>query len=72
MINEKEGKEMKPTFKFNTYGVKSSCDQYRNIGGVHYANWTADTGIFEEEKGKAKKAGLKYKIIKGELYLEVK
>ncbi len=63
---------MKPVFKFNAYGVKSSCDQYRNIGGVHYANWTADTGRFEVEKKKAKEAGLKYRIIQGELYLEVK
>ena len=62
----------KPTFKYNNNGVKSSCDQYRNIKGVHYICWTSDPSVFEEEKKWAKERGLKTKIIKGELYVEKK
>lgn len=63
---------MKPSFKFNNNGVKDSIDQYRNINGVHYICWTWDNAIFDEEKRKAQELGLKCRIIKGELYREVK
>jgi hypothetical protein len=63
---------MKPSFKYNSNGVKSSIDQYRNINGIHYQCWTWDNTIFEEEKRKAKELNLKCKIIKGELYREVR
>jgi len=60
----------KPTFSYNNYGVKSSCDTYRNIGGVHYTQWTSDPGEFKKSIIEAKANGLKTKIIKGELYVE--
>ena len=63
---------MKPSFKYNSNGVKDSTDQYRNINGKHYVCWTSDVSIFEEEKTKAASEGLSCKIIKGELYREVK
>ena len=63
---------MKPRFYYNQKGVKDSLYQYRNINGIHYKCWTSDTTIFEEEKRKAKEKGLKYRIIKDELYIEVK
>lgn len=63
---------IKPTFKYNDCGVKSSCDQYRNIKGVHYICWTSDPGMFDEEKEWAKKECLRTKMIKGELYVEKK
>lgn len=62
----------KISFSYNNYGVKSSCDQYRNIKGVHYKCWTSDVSTFEHEKKEAKKNGLKYKIINEEFYLEKK
>jgi len=62
----------KPTFSYNNYGVKSSKDTYRNIGGVHYSHETSDTSNFEEAMIEAKEKGLKIKMIKGELYVEKK
>jgi len=62
----------KPSFKYNKNGLKDSCNQYRNINGIHYEQWTSDNTIFEEEKRKAKELGLKTRIIKRELYREVK
>lgn len=64
--------ETKPTFKLNNYGVKASSDMYRNIKGVHYKHLTADGLMFEQYKAEAKAGGLKTKIIKGELFIEVK
>lgn len=63
---------MKPTFKLNNNGVKSSCDMYRNIKGVHFIQWTSDPSKFDEEKMKAKEQGLKTRIIMGELFIESK
>ena len=63
---------MKEAFRYNSNGVKSSADQYRNINGTYYKCWTCNNSIFEEEKQKAKELGLKCRIIKGELYREVK
>ena len=61
---------MKTTFTYNQNRVKNSCDMYRNIKGVHYTQWTADTSAFEEGKEYAKSKGLKTKIINGELFME--
>jgi hypothetical protein len=61
---------IKPLFKYNASAIKSSCDRYRNIKGIHYSCWTSDKSTFAEEKEKAKKQGLRTKIINGELYLE--
>ena len=61
----------KPVFKYNSHGVKSSCDQYRNIKGIHYQQWTYRTEDFTEEQAIAKDLGLKTRIINGELYREV-
>jgi len=58
--------------KRNENGVKSSCNMYRNINGVHYQQWTYETEKFECEKQIAKSLGLKTKIIQGELFREVK
>ncbi|CDV96336.1 Hypothetical protein DPCES_5338 [Desulfitobacterium hafniense] len=63
---------LKPTFKFNSDGVKSSCDQYRNIDGIHYECYASDPGTFDEVRAEAKQKGLKCRMIKGELYREVK
>ena len=63
---------MKSAFKYNNNGVKDSIDQYRNIKGIHYECWTSDNNIFEQEKAKAKELNLKCRVIKGELYMEVK
>lgn len=62
----------KTGFKFNNYGVKSSCDMYRNIKGVHYVQWTSNRDEFEKEKKYASEHGLKTKIINGELFIEKK
>lgn len=64
--------ELKPSSKRNSNGVKSSCNCYRNINGVHYEQWTHIVEDFEKEKAEAKKLGLKTRIIQGELYREVK
>jgi hypothetical protein len=61
---------MKPSFKYNSNGVKYSSDQYRNIKGVHFSHWTSDTSEFEEAKKIAAESGLKVRIIRGELYME--
>lgn len=63
---------MKTSFRYNSYGVKSSCDMYRNIKGVHYVHYTSNPADFEEAKKTAKEEGLKTKIIKGELFIEQK
>jgi len=63
---------LKPTFNYNDCGVKDSCHCYRNINGIHYECWTADHNIFEDEKRKAKELGLKFRMIKGDLYREVR
>jgi len=62
----------KPTFSYNNYGVKSSMDTYRNIGGVHYSHEASDPSTFEKVIIEAKEKGLKIKMIKGELYVEKK
>ena len=59
-------------FEFNKYGVKDSCFQYRNINGVHYQCYASDPETFDGVIKEAKEKGLRYKIIKGELYLEIK
>lgn len=63
---------MKPISNFNTHGVKDSCNQYRNIKGKHYICMTSDPNLFEEVRREAKEKGLSTRIIKGEIYLEVK
>lgn len=60
----------KPRYKLNKHGIKDSCDQYRNINGIYFEHWTSNNAIFEEEKVKAKRLGLKCRVIKGELYRE--
>ena len=62
--------DMKTAFTYNQNGVKSSCDMYRNIKGVHYTQWTSNPSEFAKEKQIAKEKGLKTKIIKGELFVE--
>lgn len=62
----------KPTFRYNNNGVKSSCDQYRNIKGVHYIHYTSNPLMFEQIKSEMKEKGRKIKMIKGELYVEEK
>lgn len=64
--------ETKPTFKKNNYGVKSSCDMYRNINGIHYIHYTSNPDDFEKVKAEAKKDGLKTKMINNELFIEKK
>lgn len=64
--------ETKPTYRKNSYGVKSSSDMYRNIKGVHYVQWTSNPGDFAKYTEEAKNDGLKTKIIKGELFVEEK
>jgi hypothetical protein len=51
---------------------KLSINQYRNINGNHYICWEYDSTKFGEEKRKAKKQGLKYRVIDGQFYIEVK
>lgn len=62
----------KPTFEYNTNGVKSSCDTYRNIKGVHFVHYTSNPSEFEEVRIDAKKQGLKVRIINEEMYVEQK
>jgi hypothetical protein len=62
----------KPTFQQNNYGVKSSSDMYRNIKGVHFVHYTSNPSEFEKIKLEAKKDGLKFKLIKDELFVEKK
>ncbi len=52
--------------------LKLSINQYRNIKGVYFENWSFDESKFEEFKAEAKKEGLKFRIIKGEFYREKK
>jgi hypothetical protein len=60
----------KSRFVYNQSGVKSSCDCYRNINGIHYECWTSDNARFNEFIVLAKKEKLKYKIIKYDLFIE--
>lgn len=62
----------KPTFRQNSYGIKSSSDMYRNIKGVHYIHATSNSDLFNEVREEAKKEGLKTKLIKDELFIEKK
>lgn len=55
----------------NASGVKDSCDQYRNIGGVRFECWTADSAEFYRERKEAKALGLRTRMIDGQLYREV-
>jgi len=63
---------MKPTFRYNKYGIKDSFDQYRNIGGVFFEFYSADQSTFAAIIEEAKRLGLKTRIIKHELYREKK
>lgn len=56
----------------NAHGFKNSVNKYRNINGIQYEQWTHWAEDFPEEKRKAKELGLKYKVIAGELFREVK
>ena len=58
--------------KRNLHGFKNSCYCYRNINGVRFEQWTHIVEDFEKEKAEAKRLGLKTRIIKGELFREVK
>jgi len=66
--------DLKPKYNRNKYGLKSSCDCYRNIKGVHYENYSSDTspGAYKQYIDECKQLGLKWKIIKNEFYREVK
>ena len=59
----------KPRFRLNSNGIKSSSDMYRNINGVHYSHFSA-CGKYDIYIEQFKQEGLKYKIIKGELFVE--
>jgi len=61
---------MKPSFKYNNNEVKDSCDQYRNIKGKHYINWTYRTELFDTIKQLAKTKKISTRTIQGELYVE--
>lgn len=54
--------------------LKQSINQYRNIKGKYFEFWTANGGIddFREEKEKAKKDGVSFRVIDGQFYREVK
>jgi hypothetical protein len=54
--------------KRNEHGVKYSCDQYRNIGGIRFVNWMPCNVAGEREKAKAQ--GLKTRVINGDLYVQ--
>lgn len=66
------GKKMENRNYRNQYGVKNSCDMYRNIKGVRYEQATADSSQFETVKLEAKNKGLKTRMIVGEMFIEVK
>ncbi len=61
---------MKPTFRYNSSGVKSSIDQYRNINGIHYICWTSDPEAIPDFKQYCKALSIKYRVAGGELYVE--
>lgn len=53
--------------------LKEHSKQYRNIKGVRYICWSADSGEnwdFAECKQEAKEKGLKYRIIEDQFYIE--
>lgn len=52
--------------------MKQSIKMYRNIKGVYYQQWTFDSSLFDECKKECKELGLKYRIINGEFFREVK
>ncbi len=62
---------MKPKYVINESKVKDSINQYRNINGYHYICWTADSDLFPEIIRKCKSIDRKYRIIKGEIYLQI-
>ena len=55
-----------------TRPLKQSYNQYRNIAGVYYICWTADSAVFDDSKEYARINNLKYRIIDGQFYLELK
>jgi len=56
----------------NKHGVKDSCNQYRNINGVFYECYATDPCNFEAAIKECNELGLKYKIIKTQLFRERK
>jgi hypothetical protein len=51
----------------NQNGVKDSCDQYRTINGEHWIDWTWDFN--DEIIAKYRAAGVRVRVIKGEMYI---
>ena len=60
----------------NANGFKNSCDCYRNIKikgvKVKFEQWSIWDDQFSPERAKAKKLGLKTRMINGELFREVR
>lgn len=50
--------------------MKKSVLIYRTIKGVKFTHMTSDPSLFDECKKEAKKAGLKYRIVKGEFLVQ--
>lgn len=62
---------MKKTFRYNSNGVKSSSDMYRNINGIAYTHFTSCPDHFADIKKQAKRIGVKVRIIKDECFVDV-
>lgn len=52
--------------------LKQSINQFRNIKGIHYKCWCWDASEFKKLKTDCKKNKLKYKIIDGQFFIQVK
>lgn len=51
---------------------KQSPKQYRNIDGVRFEHYASDPSEFKEIKYSLKLQGIKTRVVKGQLYKQVK